>query len=151
MDVIIPKYLKRVIVKLVIILMSLLYALAPAQKEINELLHIAVHTLEMPNEIIPHQKEINNKKYKHHKKIISKHNHNVLNLVSILLEKVHKDKDMPYKKSVVYKVDKHTSMQKHLIYKGQPLAYINKNKKCIPKNKIFCKGFFKNIEKPPKI
>lgn len=152
MDIIIPKYLKRVIVKLVIIMMSFLYALAPAYKEINELLHIAVHTLEMPNEIISHQKKIDNKhhKNKHQKKTAFKHNHNVLNLVSTLLEKVNKDKEVPHKKGVVYKVDKHTGIQKNITYKKQPLAYVKKNKKFISKNKRLCKGFLKNIEKPPK-
>ena len=148
------KGIKPFTIKAIIVIMSFLYILGPAHLEIKKFMHTIVHTFEMPNNLLSHQKrtaDIQIHQQNEHKKEVIDHNHDIIDLVDKILKEV--DKENTPKEGIVKskKIDKHKRTYEKDAQKKSNLVSF-KSKCCFyqSKNKT-CKGYLIGLKKPPKL
>lgn len=150
------KTLKRFqpfLLKIAIIAMSICYVLGPAHNEINKLLHVLAHQLDMPEMVLSHSKIIhleyeihNNHHFSSNQK--ENHDHNFLEFIDGILKS--SDAQKKNENTIIdsNKLDKHIRTKD--FYNGQKiLQHYNLHKFIIVYKKPF-KGFLKGVFQPPK-
>ncbi|WP_298553765.1 hypothetical protein [uncultured Algibacter sp.] len=97
--------------------LSICYAFGPSHNEINKLLHILTHQLEMPDTVLVHS-NLNDLEhddvhfFKNEQKGL--HNHKVLEILDNILEASNSESDSENSELVNQKIDKHIRVKKRL-------------------------------------
>lgn len=141
-------------IKGIIVMMSLLYVLGPIHLEMKRFLHTTVHTLEMPETILSHQKKSETVKIHdniEHKNVITHHNHEVIDLVEKILKGTNTRSESPDPLLTYHKIDKHISLRKSLA-QGKYLFCLSEaiQSFLVIDNKL-CKGYPIGFTKPPEV
>ncbi len=129
MNSITQKGLKPIIFRVLVIVMSLLYALGPSHKEINKLLHIIAHQLEMPENVITHSSNLFESTTLHHISYNEKreaHNHSFLNFLDKILEGTNSSNSKKNTDVEFRKIDKHVRVFTVFKRQLQIFSLINK-------------------------
>ncbi|MBC3759105.1 hypothetical protein H7U19_11855 [Hyunsoonleella sp. SJ7] len=114
------KGLKPFAIKIVAIAMSMCYVFGPSHSEVNKVLHILVHQLEMPENVMSHTsaERTNHAGHTNHKlKNDEAHQHTFLETIQKILKASDTDNDKDEPKIVFQKIDKH--IRTNLTYKRQ--------------------------------
>ena len=105
------KGLKPFVIKIAILVMSICYVFGPSHTEVNKLLHVITHQLEMPDNVISHS-TVSNLDYEVHEthalnKSEEVHNHNLLQLLDSILKASGSEQNHDNSKILTLKIDKH--------------------------------------------
>jgi hypothetical protein len=146
------KGLKPFVLKVVVIAMSICYVFGPSHNELNKLLHILVHQLEMPDSVLTHSIQTNSdyEVHENHSFNVSEevHDHKLLQVLSNILKASNSDRNQ--EKSIILnlKIDKHLTTD--YSYHNQLLTPTlpDKHLFSFTKQKIQ-KGFQRGILVPP--
>jgi hypothetical protein len=141
-------------IKGIIVMMSLLYVLGPIHLEMKRFLHTTVHTLEMPDTILSHQKKSEVANIHHnieHKTVIAHHDHEVIDLVEKILKGADTRSESPDPLLTNHKIDKHISLRKSMS-QGKDLFCLSEAMQSFPDidNKL-CKGYPNGFTEPPEV
>lgn len=158
MDATVSNNIKPVINKVIIIIMSLIYVFGPAHVEVNKLLHVLSHSLEIPDNILSHKNntktflEINIHKSEHHKNKTKQHKHEVITFLDKILEGSDQN-NIPSKVPVVTrKIDKHLSNYEfEFIDDSLMLLPLDKRLHFSRNKNDVCKGYLTDSGEPPKV
>lgn len=138
--------------KLIIIALCILYVSGPLHEQVGKVLHTLVHTVEMPDSVLQHYADIEEKnihKSTHHARAVSSHEHGIIEIVENILEKLKSGKDVPEQQKTSTKIDKHIKWQTTGLEKKEIFDYT----KPILWQRLMCKihrGYTNGLKKPPR-
>lgn len=129
--------------------MSLLYILGPAHEEVNRVLRAIVHTLEMPDMILSHQKSsitVKPHQTNHHKDVNVEHDHKIIEFVEKILEGVDdssESPDAPLKTVKYIAINERRHQEEKLTFSLECMHFVLEIE-----NKL-CNGYPSNYREPP--
>jgi len=100
------------IMKSIVLVISMCYLLGPIREEISSILHLILHTIEMPDQVLTHDDFQIEEKYREHtsyehKPIQKTHNHKTLSFIKELISTINDDSfsndEVPLEKLTHYK------------------------------------------------
>ena len=148
------KGLKPFVIKIAILVMSICYVFGPSHNEVNKLLHVLTHQLEMPENVISHSTTYHSVYKAHEIHALNKskevHDHSILQLIDSILKASDSKKNQEDSTFLSLKIDKHLTTK--ISYQNQQLtsSIIVKHLFSFTKQKIQ-KGFRRGIIEPPEL
>lgn len=140
------KEIKRHVVKVVAIIISVIYLVLPIHNEVKSLLHSISHSLEMPNVVMSHNYQ-KHQVIDYEKSERTAHKHKLIDLLDYVFgaDSSEKDSNKPY--NLEHKVDKHFSSSNEVetMLVSALTESVNDNYKKRKKE-----TFLKKIKIPPK-
>ncbi len=148
----VSKNTKPIILKAVVVAMTICCIFGPFRSEIHKVLHTIVHSLETPDYVLSHSSTSSKDKVHivhEHKKEEANHNHDFIKLVAKVFEVTEQENSANEPMLVFYMLDKHlkihetTPKEKIIIPVINPIFSVTQKK--------ICKGYLKDINKPPEV
>ncbi len=118
------KGLKPLLLKVIAIAMSLCYVLGPSHRELNKVLHVFVHQLEMPETVLSHANDYSSNHVDHgdFNRDNNSHKHGILDALTKIIEASTNDHDSNHSKTITLKIDKHLK-NRHLKWVQYVVTY----------------------------
>ncbi len=145
------KGLKPFVLKATIVVMVMCYIFGPLHKEINNVLHVVYHQIELPNSTVisdSNSLKFNDDGETHHYMQNKKHHHNFLEFFNKIIEASNSDNNSENSTIVKLKIDKHIRTKK----KVKVLEFYSYKSKHISSRMIKCtlNGYSFKVFQPPK-
>jgi len=145
---------KPFVLKIAIIGMSICYVFGSSHSEVNKLLHVILHQLEMPNNVMSHTTTMHSNYKMHVTHSLNKperdHNHKLLRFLDTVLKASDSKKNQENSNVLSIKIDKHLTARNSYKYYESTVS--------IPVQHVFLfteqklqKGFGKDTIEPPQV